>query len=321
MYMENPVVIKASVTFERDLYVKDYTAKLVKSLLISGNPELGELFSRAMAFPPKPIHLTPLYTHRIGRENQKRYIEPVYAKYIPSKPIAKPPDVNKLRPVRIEAGKEYFFYIGTNIKLMDNILLSLSNVNKFIFGNDVVAINQLRYEIEYVNVEKKAEEIRSILEASNKGYMKVIFNAPTLLKDPLVITRRKKRKLLLPLPEAVLSTSFFMTLIDMGRVRSSFFITCMRYIKSIFDIPYTVLKTINLVWYVYDNELLPALIGYVKYYIDSQLLRRIQKVVEMKHNLDFTDLLSKSMVLAQIYGSGDGRATGFGHVSIVFPSV
>jgi hypothetical protein len=51
MYVENPVVIKASVTFERDLYVKDYTAKLVKSLLISGNPELGELFSRTMDIP------------------------------------------------------------------------------------------------------------------------------------------------------------------------------------------------------------------------------------------------------------------------------
>jgi len=319
MYVENPVIIKVSIAFEQDLFVKDYTAKLVKSLLITGNPKLEEIFAKTRGFPPKPIHLTPLFTHKIDRKKQRKYIEAVYTKYISDKPTAKPPNVDELKPVRIEANREYFFYIGANIKLTNDILLGLSNVNKFVFGKEIVSISQLNYEIEYINVEKEAEEIRSILETSNKGCMRVIFNTPTLLKDPLVIARRKKKKLLLPLPEAILSSSFLMMLIDMGRMRRAFFVRCMRYIKSIFDIPYTALKTANLVWYVYNGELLPALIGYVKYYIDNQVLQLVQKIVEAKYKLDFTNLLSKSIILAQVYGAGDGRATGFGHISIKFP--
>jgi len=57
------------------------------------------------------------------------------------------------------------------------------------------------------------------------------------------------------------------------------------------------------------------MIGYVKYFIDYQVLQYVQSIMEMKYGLDFIKLLSRTLVLAQIYGVGDGRATGFGHVS------
>jgi len=222
-----------------------------------------------------------------------------------------------LKPVRIEAGKKYFFYIGTSMSLLNDVLIGLSNVGEYTFGKSTVYIDSLSYEIHYIDVDKESERIASLMEGQGEGVtsIKVTFESPTLLKDPLVIMRRKKKKLLLPLPEAILSVPFLMVLIDKGRTRRSIFLRCMRYVKSIFDIPYTVLKTVNLVWYVYDNEVLPAMIGYIKYFVDNQVLRYAQSIMETEYGLDFIEVLSKTIVLAQVYGVGDGRATEFGHVS------
>jgi len=316
-----PIVIKVQVVFERDIFIKDYTAKLVKSLLISGNPRLEEVFARGKNLPPKPIHITPLYTTSLSKDGKKKR-ETVYTKYIPKDSTAKPPKVSRLRPVRIETGKTYFFYIGTNLSLLSDVLLGLSNIGKFVFGKWVVDVENISYEIHYIDLEKESEEITNILlkniGRNNKERLqvKIVFESPTLLKDPLAIMRKKKKKLLLPLPEAIFSVPMFMMLIDKGRFRSSVFLRCMRYLKSVFDIPYTVLKTVNLVWYVYDNEVLPAMIGYVKYFVDNQILQYVQSITKMKYNLDFMEILSKSIILAQVYGVGDGRATGFGHITI-----
>jgi len=311
-----PAVIKVQVVFGKNIFIKDYTAKLVKSLLISGNPELEEIFSKGKDLPPKPIHITPLYitsTTNDGKEKKRA----VYTKFIPSRSMAKPPSLSKLRPVKIEAGRRYLFYIGTPTSLLSDVLIGLSNVGEFDFGKNIVHIDDLSYEILYVDVDKESEKIINFIEKQGENAsIKVTFESPTLLKDPLVIMRKKKKKLLLPLPEAVFSIPFLMILINKGRLRRSIFLRCMRYIKSIFDIPYTILKTVNLVWYIYDNEILPAMIGYVKYFIDHQILQHAQTMMEIKYCLDFIESLSKAIILAQVYGVGDSRATGFGHIAI-----
>ena len=316
MKYSQPAVIKVQVNFKQDIIVKDYTAKLVKSILIMGNPKLKEIFSKGKDFPPKPIHITPLYTTSITKDGKEKK-KAIYTKLIPIRSTAKPPSLSKLKPVRIEAGKKYFFYIGTSMSLLNDVLIGLSNVGEYTFGKSTVYIDSLSYEIHYIDVDKESERIASLMEGQGEGVtsIKVTFESPTLLKDPLVIMRRKKKKLLLPLPEAILSVPFLMVLIDKGRPRRSVFLRCMRYVKSIFDIPYTVLKTVNLVWYVYDNEVLPAMIGYIKYFVDNQVLRYAQSIMETEYGLDFIEVLSKTIVLAQVYGVGDGRATGFGQVS------
>ena len=311
-----PTIIKVQVVFGKNIFIKDYTAKLVKSLLISGNPKLEEIFSKGKDLPPKPIHITPLYitlTTNDGKEKKRA----VYTKFIPSRSTAKPPSPSKLKPVKIEAGKRYFFYIGTPTNLLSNVLISLSNVGEFNFGKNIVHVDNLSYEIHYIDVDKESEKMINFMEKHEENMsIKVTFESPTLLKDPLVIMRKKKKKLLLPLPEALFSTPFLMILINKGMLRRSIFLRCMRYIKSIFDIPYTTLKTVNLVWYVYDNEILPAMIGYVKYFIDHQILQYAQTMMEIKYGLDFIENLSKAIILAQVYGVGDSRATGFGHIAI-----
>ena len=315
MYSRLPVIIAVEISFRNTIYVKDYTAKLVKSMLISGNPRLGEIFSKGKDMPPKPIHITPLYTFDTTKRPCKKA---VYTKFIPKSSTAKHPNINELKPVKIEAGRKYFFHIGTSMNMLNDMLAGLSNF-RFSFGRETVDVESLSYEIHYVDVMRESERISEMLEVQgNKGEraVRVTFESPTLLKDPLVVMRRKKKKLLLPLPEAVLATPLFMILADMGKLRRSIFLRCMRYIKSVFDTPYSALKTVNLVWYVYDSNVLPAMIGYVKYFIDFQVLARAQTIMKMKYGIDFVNLLSKTIVLAQIYGVGDGRATGFGHVSI-----
>ena len=318
MYYVLPVRISVEVTFKRNILVKDYTAKLVKSLLISGNPELSEVFSKCEGYLPKPIHITPLYIIRESEGGLRK--SAVYTRFVPRRSLARPPSINELEPVSIKAFRKYSFIIGTSLNLLDRVLKGLSNIGSFMFNNNVIAVDSVSYEVQYVDLAKEMEAFVNFLrnEESGRSFIKVTFESPTLLKDPLVISRKRKKKLLIPLPEAVLSVPVYMVLINEGKARKSIFLRCMRYIKSVLDIPYTVLKTINLVWYVYSGKILPAVIGYTKYFIDKQMLQSSQILMKMKHELDFIELLSKAVILAQIYGVGDGRAAGFGHISITF---
>jgi len=317
VYVENPVVVRVSVVFKQSLLVKDYTAKLVKTLLIAGNPRLEDVFSRTTSPLPKPLHVTPLYTYRRGEEGAKK-LEAVYTKHISKGSTARPPSIDKLKPVELEAGREYFFYISTTLALLGDVLQGLSSADRFVFGYGEVVVEKLSYELEYVDVEREAEGIRKLLESTDNKRVKVVFESPTLLKDPLVpaALRWKKKKVFTALPEAVFATPFYMVLYDIGKLRDSIFEDCMLYLRSVLNTPYTERKTANLVWYVYNGKPLPALIGYVKYYLDAEALHRAQKVMELEHSLDFIDAFAKSIVLAKVYGIGDGRATGFGHTTI-----
>jgi len=318
MYTEDPVIVKADISFGREIIIKDYTAKLVKSILINGNPELAKIFKKDKDLPPKLIHITPLYV--VDEDGTNVKIKAVYSRLISGSSSAKPPLLDKIKPVKLEPRRRYVFFIGTSVHLLNQVLTALSNANELFFGNELVEIDSISYEVNYVDFMGEVRSIAKLFRDGDVSSMKVVFSSPTLLKDPLAILRKRKKKLFLPLPEAVLSTPMFMALIDSGRFRSSIFLRCMRYVKSIFDIPYTALKSVNIVWYVYDNEALPALIGYTKYYIDYEVLNHVQRVVESKYNLDFIELLARSLVLARIYGVGDGRATGFGHITLHFPS-
>ena len=84
-----------------------------------------------------------------------------------------------------------------------------------------MVVDRASYELEYVNVEAEAEGVKRLLEAPGAS-VKVVFESPTLLKDPLAIDRQRKKTFLL-LPEAVLSTPIYMLLADTGRLRQSFF--------------------------------------------------------------------------------------------------
>jgi len=308
-----PAVIAAEVEFASSFTVSDYTAKLVKTLLITGNPALGRLFERGEGACPKPIHITPLYA-----EPDK----PLYPRYVPKdRKRLGPPPKEAVRPVRVEEGRKYLFYVGAPLSLLPDVLAALSNCNDFEFGKRRVRVRDVSYMIKYVDVEGEAKVLASQLERVSEGggqraELKVTFSTPALFKDPFAVGRwRKRHKLLVPLPDAVLSVPLYMLLLDKGVYRQSLHLRLLRHVKTVLDLPYTERGTAWLVWYRYGDSLLPALIGYAAYFVDGEALGYAQAATLSRYGLDFTRLLSEALVLAGVYGVGDGRAAGFGHAS------
>lgn len=307
-------IIKADVVFERDFHVKEYTAKLVKTLLITGNPGLEGVFVRS-SLAPKPIHITPLF-HITADQRGRVRKRAIYAGYISSGETARPQDISKrIRPVKIRGGEKYSFYIGTSRELFPEVVNALSSVDKILFGGATLSVSSLSYEIEYIDLEDEAEKIAGEIASGNVNSLKVVFESPTMLKDPLVIARERKKKIFLPIPEAIFSTPIYMLLADQGRLRRRIYIKAMRYIKSIFDIPYTAMKTTKIAWLIYRDKPIPGLIGYTKYFIDKAILSIAQEKMR-KHNIDLIETIAKSITLIRVLGTGAGRATGFGHISI-----
>ena len=271
MYLENPVIVEVTVSFNKDIVVKDYTAKLIKSLLISGNPKLEELFSKSVSIIPKPIHITPLYA--IEKTDRIAKLKAVYTKFVPKGSTAKPPELIMLEPVNIEGGREYSFLIGISIHSLEEVLRGLTGVERFVFGNRTVEVDSLSYELHYIDVEKESESIKRGLEERNTT-VKVTFMSPTVLVEPLTIVKKRK-KFFLPTPSAVFFMPFVMVLFDVGKLRKSLLVKAMHCLESVLSTPYTALKTVDLVWYVYDNDVLPALIGYIKYFVDHSALSTV----------------------------------------------
>ena len=305
-------LIRVGVVFENDIYMKDYTSKLVKSLLIAGNPRLVDIFERHHGVP-KPIHITPLFTEVV--EGGRRKKRAVYSGYVSPSDIAKLEDVSRrIKPVMIRSGVEYIFYVGTTQELFPEVVAALGSVDKFVFGAMQVSVAKLSYEVEYVDLGDEAEKIAGKLASSNT--IKVVFESPAMLKDPLAIRREKKKKVLLPLPEAIFSTPVYMVLVNEGKARRSIYVKTMIYTRSVLDTPYTAIKTVNITWLVYRDKLIPGLIGYAKFFIDKEVLSYAQRKME-KYNIDYTKTLAKSIAISRVLGVGTGRATGFGHVSIL----
>lgn len=303
-------LISVRVSFKDDVVIKDYTAKLVKTLLINGNPRLEELFSKGRGLPPKPIHITPLYaTVAEGGRSKK---EAIYTRYVAGSDTVKPPPIEKLKPVKIQGGKEYLFYTGVSLNLLNEVLAGLSNVGRLSFGRSTVYVDNLKYEVSYLDVGRKVEEVRKALNSS--GQLKAVFESPTLLRDPLTPYKSRFR-LLVPLPEAVLAVPLLMCLLDLGRYRLSLFIKLALCIRSSLSMSYSATRTTRVIWYVYDGKLLPAMVGYVKYYLNTDAVKRASVRLQDKYNLDFLDIIAKAIAISEIYGVGSGRASGFGHSS------
>ena len=117
-----PAVVTVKMEFSSSFTVKDYTAKLVKTLLISGNPALEKLFEKGERTPPKPIHITPLYAEQGGA------LRPFYSRYVPrDRRRLGPPPREAVKPVRIEDERRYYFYVGVSLSLLPDVLAALSN--------------------------------------------------------------------------------------------------------------------------------------------------------------------------------------------------
>lgn len=312
MYLRVPAVLEIEVRFERDFLIKDYTAKLVKTLLISCCRDLEQIFDRPPSFPPKPVSISPLYIEVGGK------IRAVYAKKVLGEEQKGLPPAEEIPPARIEGGKPYKFYLRAPMEIAARVAQSLPDaVGKvFTFGRTRVAIADIAYRVTQVDVEKEVEETLNALRKSDR--VKVVFMSPAKLKNPYVYrwAAKKKKGFFLPTPSSVFSIPLYMALADSGLLRESLYRRLIRYIDTVLDTPYTYLKTAKIAAYVYDGSTKPALIGYVKYFVDREAIDRAEVLLEYKLKHSPLNILAKTITAARIYGIGNGRAAGFGHTRI-----
>ncbi|QIW22844.1 CRISPR system precrRNA processing endoribonuclease RAMP protein Cas6 [Sulfolobus sp. S-194] len=266
----------------------DYTGKFVKALLIQANPELEEIFEKQLKeLNPKPIRITPLLKYSNKEKNNGLTSIP-----LPTIPIYLKSYSNNDKKIPLEIGGEYYFLVGINNALkpqLSKALINLSSGIKMKYGEFEVKVRMREYQLVEVTD-----------PPSNFTTLKVKFISPTLFRDPfsyIAGVERDRLKRFLPLPPVIFSVNVY----ELLRAR---------YGKTIIRLGYAfretpdILRNVKVVWYNYDNKLLPGIIGYAKF-IRRQKLRK--EVIE-----DFKKILRH----AQIMGIGTSRGTGFGYAII-----
>ncbi|BCS94303.1 MAG: CRISPR-associated endoribonuclease Cas6 [Metallosphaera javensis (ex Sakai et al. 2022)] len=258
----------------------DYTGKLVKAILIQANDKMEEVFESEKYPSPKPIRITPIY-----KDNQ-----PIYSKVIVKKfGKDKKPDFS---PKEIEINGEYTFYVGIKQELYIELQKTLT---KLMSGIDF-DYGSYRVSAKITAFEEKEPTINE-----NFHTLKIKFNSPSIFRDPFTriasIERKTTEKRFLPFPPFIFSVNVY----EINREI---------YKRNIIRLAYSLveshnnLNTVMKVWYYYDGDWLPGIIGYAKFYLKKDLPPFVIKnlIQIFKH--------------AQIMGVGTGRAAGFGFAEI-----
>ncbi|MEM3489720.1 MAG: hypothetical protein QXO75_08745, partial [Nitrososphaerota archaeon] len=230
-----------------------FTGKLVKSLLIDGNPRLKKLFEKTSGSAPKLIHVTPFYI--IKNVNGKDHINCIHT----------------LGDVGSSDSTMFSFYVGliessdmngTSMDEVYNALLNVSGYHRFRARTFDVELSS----IETVDV---AEEVRKVIFSLNTlEKIKVIFSSPTLLRDPF---RTGKHKSLIPTPANIFSTPVYINLYLMGKLKWKLLIRTLMTFHRLLGEPYSVYKTIRIIRVKYDENKnpIPALAGYINLYLNK----------------------------------------------------
>jgi len=270
-----------------------FTGKLVKSLLIDGNPRLKPFFEKTSGSAPKLVHVTPLY------------IEIVESGKLRTKCI------HSLRYVN--GSSRYSFYVGfietsTIISpAFDDVydaILNLSGRRRF--GANVFDVDLI--SAESVDVVREAK--KAVSDLARFGKIRVVFASPTLLRDPL---RIGKHKSLTPTPMNVFSTPVYVNLYLTGKLKQKNLIRTLIILHRLLNEPYSIHKTIKVIRLKYEEGKtpIPALIGYVNLYLNKHYLD-----LYTAKGMNTEALLEETFATALTLGIGTSRATGFGHTKI-----
>lgn len=269
-----------------------FTGKLVKSLLIDGNPALRRFFEKTAGAAPKLVHVTPLYV-----------------------------ESSKVRCVHyfgdVTGNIRYAFYVGFieadnyDSPRFDDVYRALVNVNgRHRFRDSHLDVELL--SVESIDVNRASERVVSDLLRTGK--VRVVFASPTLLRDPF---RRGKHKSLVPTPMNIFSTPVYVNLYLSGRLRQRLFIKALLVLHRLLNEPHSAFRTTRIIKVKYDDgkNPIPALIGYVNLYLN----RSYHEHYATK-GLSVESLLRETLTTMLTVGTGTSRATGFGHITFTTPS-
>ncbi|ADI31607.1 CRISPR system precrRNA processing endoribonuclease RAMP protein Cas6 [Staphylothermus hellenicus] len=255
-----------------------YTGKVVKTLLISAEPGLEDVFSAN--YNPKPIAISTL-----AKRVNNKYL------YLWKKSGS---DV----VLKVDPGDIVEFWTGFTEDIASKMVEALTGLDGLELFNTKWSL--LEYNIESYKLPAKPEEVPLDYRLDDAVAVKVEFRTPALLLDPYKKTIYKR---FLPTPGNVFSYNIG----DLLRLtRDKEYIEVVILVNALLNETYTVLKTVKPVKYVYGKKSLPGIVGYAKYMIDWDLLVE----TKAKH------LLENLLLHASIMGIGTSRANGFGHVTI-----
>lgn len=258
----------------------NYTAKFVKTLLIALNKDLEPIFEeKAMGFP-KQIRITPLMKEINGSE------EVLYPKII-IKQFGQESGTPKIPPKPISIEGENYFYLGYDSSLepeISKVLIELTKGSKVTYGAFEVRVTLSGLEVINTSVPDKFNAV------------KISFITPSLFRDPFSNIGDKYRRFL-PYSGLVFSVNVYEIF------ERNFKKEVMRISANLVE-SHTVLNTVTKVWYYYDGDWLPGVIGYAKYFIRNSINRKDKETI--------TKVLAKAAEM----GVGTGRTAGFGFVRL-----
>jgi len=274
--------IKLVIEYPQKLIYNDYTAKLLKTLLIKANPKLEHYFQPQRGAPPKPIHVTTLFIE----DTKTRALYPHT-----SDPRRRP------KPVTLEAGKPYTAYLGARQEAVGEIAEALA----ILAGGIEIQHHNKTVVVRLVEVSQIAHlditNPPTIIDRETVA-VKAIWATPTIPVNPW--NRETKHRPLLPAP----SYMFAVNALELSHGNQKTYEKLIKIIEKVLQPTHAALKTTKITWYKYENNLLPALIGYTKYMINPNTT---QQEIEQ---------INLILAHATIMGAGTGRAAGFGHTKI-----
>ncbi|WP_338602957.1 CRISPR system precrRNA processing endoribonuclease RAMP protein Cas6 [Sulfolobus tengchongensis] len=259
-----------------DFITADYTGKFVKAVLVNANPEFEQVFENPSYPTPKPIRITPLL-----RGDDKFPSEAIYPKSF-TKPNGK---------ISISIGGDYYFLVGLRDDLYQQFISALGRLFSgisFKYGEFDVKVKAIGYEQIPVDY------------PLNYNSLIVKFISPTVFNDPfarLAGLKQYKLKRFTPIPPFIFSVNVYEMLRE-------------KYKRSIVRLGYAFfeshdnLENVKRIWYYYNGNWLPGIIGYAKFIRREKVPREALE--------DFVKIFNH----AQIMGVGTGRGAGFGYAII-----
>ena len=257
---------------------RHYSGKLVKRLILAANPGLEEVFSPSRGAAPKIVHITPLYQQQDSRVKTVRYSDEV-------------------------SNGSYHFYFGA----VDPYIDKYEAINTLNAIPPAVEFASGLYRIEHIEVNEEnvyEHADKTINNLQRRGKFKLVFASPTILRDPLVSS---KHKTLVPSVMNIFSTPVYIRLYLSGKLRLRTFMKTLLRLHRALSVPPTFWQTLRKIDLHYEpGRRVPALIGYINLYYNPE---NDPEGIAM-------DILQEMLPYMLALGTGVGRATGLGHVTL-----
>lgn len=273
--------LRVEVEFPEPFLTADYTGKLVKTVLLASNPALAEVFEGKMKVTPKPLRITPLL---------KEGDEAIYPKVVVTSFGRSKKPSNSPTPIQVKG--RYYFYIGYESSLKAEVHKAIAGL----FSGVQFEYGKFKVKVRAVGMQEENYEDFPL----NFSEVRVKFVTPCLFKDPfekLSDLEKEKARRFLPFPPFIFSTNVFEVF------RATYKRNVIRLAYGLIE-SHNNLNTVTKVWYYYNGDWLPGVVGYAKFF-----LRKGVNEIVLKS-------LRKIFIHANIMGVGTGRAAGFGFARV-----